>query len=367
MALHRAYRVAVALAALLLLINQQRRRHGPIAPPPTAAPRPQALVAAPAAAPTAAALRSAPRGSDGLAVIVASDEALLPGVVGLVRSARALASKALHFHLLTMDSAGTARVLACFGVANDSATGVSIILVRRQWVDAVLAPRIRVEAAESITGSLSSPLNFVRFFLPDLLPPHVGHGRVLYLDADIVVRGDVHALVAGAQLPRGIAVGAVPRREAHFRISRYQAKCSGLFAERYPDRAFDPSAETFNAGVVVIDLAEWRRLGLSGEALWWMDRHAADVHGGLWHLGSQPILHLMLHQRWHALPPEWNLDGLGRVAHLRPDALHAAQLLHWTGRRKPWRPDGLHTALFHRFVPREEVQHCWRVRPYTPL
>ena len=59
-------------------------------------------------------------------------------------------------------------------------------------------------------------------------------------------------------------------------------------------------------------------------------------------LGSQPPLHLALHGRWSSLPPSWNLDGLGRVPNLKPAALDAAKLLHWTGRHKPWLPDGMY-------------------------
>jgi hypothetical protein len=68
--------------------------------------------------------------------------------------------------------------------------------------------------------------------------------------------------------------------------------------------------------------------------------------------GSQPPLHLALHGRWSALPPSWNLDGLGRVPSLKLAALDGAKLLHWTGRHKPWLPDGMYVERWRRFVPR---------------
>ena len=40
--------------------------------------------------------------------------------------------------------------------------------------------------------NLESPLNCVRFYLAELLPP--GTAKVLYLDADVIVKGDAAEL-----------------------------------------------------------------------------------------------------------------------------------------------------------------------------
>ena len=298
-------------------------------------------------------------------IIVAADAPLLPGVAGLVRSARAGTSASLHFHVLTpeADEHIARQTLRCLNAMYDDSSWQTTVTIRplsAAWLNATLISRIRVEADPAVTGKLSSPLNFARFFLPSLLPQ--GLEQVLYLDADIIVQGDLSALVSRVRLPPrggGVAVAAVPRHETHFRYSRYAKKCAGIYEARYPLRpAFNASMETFNAGVALIDLVEWTRLNLTDEAIWWMERHARDTRGGLWHLGSQPILHLILHGRWHALPDHWNLDGLGRLSNFAPAALRAANLLHWTGRRKPWLPTGLHTGLYRRFVPEERARLC---------
>ena len=305
--------------------------------------------------------------NDALDVVTAADQTLLPGVAGLVQSVHANAQGArIRFHLLTReaDERAARSLLQCFATARPETMKVSIHAISEAWINATLLPRIRVEADPAITGKLSSPLNYVRFFLTALLPASVvgsvGKGRVLYLDADIIVRGNLYELVSRVSLPAGIAVAAVPRHEAHFRYKRYEQKCASVYELRYPDRPpFDPSLETFNAGVILLDLQTWQRLQLTEEALWWMDQHRANADGGLWHLGSQPILHLMLHGRWHPLPDHWNLDGLGRVAQLPAAALKAAHLLHWTGRRKPWLPDGLHSDLYRLYVPTALLRRCW--------
>jgi lipopolysaccharide biosynthesis glycosyltransferase len=285
---------------------------------------------------------------------------LLPGVAGLARSAHAAAGGAkLRIHVLTpeTDVQKARQLLRCVGAYQLETTDVQIHPVSKGWINQTLLPRIRVEADPAITGMLSSPLNYVRFFLPSLLPPNVvsssSSAHILYLDADIIVQHSLHLLVEQVHLPPNVAVAAVPRHEVHFRYKRYERRCSSVYKVRYPHRPpLNPASETFNAGVMVINLHAWQQLNLTSEAIWWMEQHKADPNGGLWHLGSQPILHLMLHGQWHALPDHWNLDGLGRVARLPAAALSDAHLLHWTGRRKPWLPDGLHAHLFGRFVPR---------------
>lgn len=272
---------------------------------------------------------------------MAADLTHLPGVAGVISSARAHAARAeqLRFHLVTLsEHAGAAsRVLQCFGIDSH----VQLVVMPTAWVDG----RIRVVAKAAVTGPLASPLNFARFYLPRLLP---SLQHALYLDSDLVVHADLRELWGRglAVLRAGaVAVAAVPRLDAHFRYARYESKCGALFSRRYAGGQINRSAPTFNAGVFLVDLRLWSAQDLTAEAEWWMAQHSASPVG-LWALGSQPILHLVLHGRWAALPPSWNLDGLGRVAHMPQQTLQEARILHWTGRHKPWLPDGLHRQLF---------------------
>ena len=80
---------------------------------------------------------------------------------------------------------------------------------------------------------------------------------------------------------------------------------------------------------MLYDLREWEAAGLTAESEWWMRQHAAAA-SGLWNLGSQPILHLLLHGRWAALPGQWNRDGLGRVRR-RPLSIRRSARWTWFG------------------------------------
>ena len=73
----------------------------------------------------------------------------------------------------------------------------------------------------------------------------------------------------------------MPRAEAHFKYSRYAAKCAALYRARRgePLQAEQP---TFNAGVLLLDLQRWAAQNLTAEAEWWMAQRSVllRVTGG---------------------------------------------------------------------------------------
>jgi lipopolysaccharide biosynthesis glycosyltransferase len=95
------------------------------------------------------------------------------------------------------------------------------------------------------------------------------HARVLYLDADTIVRGDITPLWQ-ADLG-GATIGAVPD---HFRLD---AQVIG----------FDAGEPYFNSGMILIDMARWRErnceqrvldvLARRGHELPWMDQDALNI------------------------------------------------------------------------------------------
>jgi lipopolysaccharide biosynthesis glycosyltransferase len=154
-------------------------------------------------------------------VVAAADLHHLPGVAGLIASARAHSERSgsLHFHIITLNEQvhATKLALACFGHST-----VNVLALPAAW----LAGRVRVVANLAITGNLSSPLNFARFYLPRLLPPEID--QVLYLDADVVLQSDVHALWAsGSERLRSsrLPAAAVRRPDLNFRYARYVSRC----------------------------------------------------------------------------------------------------------------------------------------------
>ena len=226
--------------------------------------------------------------------------------------------------------------------------------------------------------------NFVRFYAPQLLPDV---NKLVYLDADTIVRGDVCAL-ADAALPDAnypTRILAAARREgADSRPLRYYVNIgrskTALKQAGRENGWVRGGADTFNAGVLVVHAERWRQVHVTDELEWWMRAAAAAEADGvkLWRLGTQPPL-LLVAERfgWQPLDPRWNVWQVGHdresacfkehealggdpaVLRLcnataeefdeRTLALMAdAQVLHWATQRKPWLP-----------IVRDELRPYW--------
>lgn len=164
-------------------------------------------------------------------------------------------------------------------------------------------------------------------------PPDVR--RVLWLDADLLVLGDVAELWhadLGEAIAGAVQDARVPTIGARFGVRDWAAH--GLARD----------AGYFNAGVLLIDLARWRAADVEGSALAYLREHARRVY--FW---DQEALNVSLAGRWRALPPVWNWSpttGAGP----RVPVVPAPRILHFSGNLKPWRYAGRQPehALYHR-------------------
>ncbi|CAE7665652.1 GLT8D2, partial [Symbiodinium sp. CCMP2456] len=100
-------------------------------------------------------------------------------------------------------------------------------------------------------GDLNAPHNFVRFHLGKWIPYAQ---RIVYLDTDVIVKGDVcelhDSVFHQSHIVSGKVLAAVPRR--HLPLSFYLK----VFSPRMPVW-LPSSAPSFNAGVMVIDMRAW--------------------------------------------------------------------------------------------------------------
>ena len=193
---------------------------------------------------------------------------------------------------------------------------------------------LRAFANEKSKRSLQTPANFVRFVAADLFP---ALSKVIWLDADTIVKCDIVRLFRSALTTGKYAIAAVPR--------------DGKYAGILPNHATQIKT-SFNAGVAVISLAEWRRLGLTSQILNWAQQNRVKQ---IYHFGSQPPLALAVGEHFEHIDKKWNVGGLGWKPHqstewktvhgnggsLPPD--HC--ILHWNGDHKHWHDDGLNKDL----------------------
>ncbi|XP_047335156.1 probable galacturonosyltransferase-like 7 [Impatiens glandulifera] len=188
---------------------------------------------------------------------------------------------------------------------------------------------VRNLISTSVRQALEQPLNYARNYLADLLEPCVH--RVIYLDSDLVVVDDISKLWTTKL--GGKTIGAPEYCHANF--SKYftarfwsEKRFSGTFSGRNPCY--------FNTGVMVIDLAKWRRFGYTKKIERWMD---IQKNERIYELGSLPPFLLVFAGHVAPIEHRWNQHGLGgdnvkgscRDLHPGP-----VSLLHWSGSGKPW-------------------------------
>lgn len=160
--------------------------------------------------------------------------------------------------------------------------------------------------------------------LPELLPEDLD--RVLFLDADLLVLDDVAELWETPS--EDTLLSAVPDWAIPFCGSPRGVKSRNELG--IPD-----GAPYFNGGVMLIELAKWRKRKVAERALDYLrkvGRRADFLH--------QEALNAILWKDWRAIDRRWNL--LGSVAGRRFDQPKSKSwrnpgIVHFAGRFKPWK------------------------------
>ncbi|KJE96056.1 hypothetical protein CAOG_006429 [Capsaspora owczarzaki ATCC 30864] len=194
-----------------------------------------------------------------------------------------------------------------------------------EWV----ANKIKIRGRRT---ELASPANYARYYVLDLFPGI--SKRVIYLDTDVIVRGDIAEFYKFPLGPDKIAAFAqdCSRNKYKFFINFENAKVQAL--------NIDPDTCSFNAGVYVTDLVRWKKHNITSELEYWMELNTREnVYGGQGSGGgSQPPVLLALFGHVVDLDPKWHVRHLGWHGSnsYQKEYVDEAKLLHWNGQGKPW-------------------------------
>jgi lipopolysaccharide biosynthesis glycosyltransferase len=149
-------------------------------------------------------------------------------------------------------------------------------------------------------------VTYLRLLMPWVLPAEVG--RAVYLDADMLVRRDLgelwdepqgdHAVLAVQDVaaPWIDAAVSMPNLE---RCKSYL--CAVTPVANYRELGIAAAAKYFNGGMLVVDLARWRRESYAQQMLDCLREHREHV---LW--WDQYALNAVLAGQWRALDLRWN-------------------------------------------------------------
>ena len=194
--------------------------------------------------------------------------------------------------------------------------------VELRWYDLDQSELFRDVARRMPENKRLSNIVYARLMIDKLLGPDIA--RVLYLDCDMLVRDGIEKLF-------DVDMGGKPIAAVRDTMGAFITGGRDLKANR---DIFDPADAYFNAGMVLIDVAQWREADIIGR----LEQALTDgVMARIYY--DQDFLNLVFANNWQQLPWRWNtIDA--RHAH---EGLDPA-ILHYTGEAKPW---GLFAGMFH--------------------
>ncbi|CAH2277529.1 glycosyltransferase 8 domain-containing 2 isoform X1 [Pelobates cultripes] len=207
---------------------------------------------------------------------------------------------------------------------------------------------------------LLQPLNFVRFYLPLLT---LNHEKVIYLDDDIIVLGDIQELYDTKISMGHVAAFSedcdLPSTQELIKKVGIQNTYMGFLDYRkkaIQNLGISPSTCSFNPGVFVANMTEWRHQHITKQLEKWMKKnveenlYSSTVGGGV----ATPPMLIVFHEKYSHITPYWHIRYLG----WSPDdktsqnILQKAKLLHWNGRYKPWHMRSAHSNLWEEwYIP----------------
>lgn len=303
-------------------------------------------------------------------ICVCSDDIDLRAAVVAIRSTMASTAqpRRLVFHYITSpELADKVRT-----ILRQHLAGVRLHVHHDAKLQSHIASIIDFRESSGARQSLASAFNFAPFYLQEYLTGSSSFNsdvkRLIYMDADILVLGDIAELLTLNM--HGHSCAAVQYCEQRFKhyINFTQMDIIGM------TKGQDPDACIANRGFFVVDVKAWRDQQITRKIELWL-RAYSDSVGDLWFGGmSQPPWLLALEGKNYAhLGQEWNCNGLGRSAmneqessrvlqdgftetafkQMGVDVVNnniivpyvatcstSAKLLHFNGAMKPWLMDG---------------------------
>lgn len=170
-------------------------------------------------------------------------------------------------------------------------------------------------------------MQYARLFLKDIFPDL---GKVIYLDVDLIVLGDV-----------GELFNKVKNFNQKYYLAAVPQSFSCLLYFSNPFLILDEICQfkqTFNSGVLLTDLSYWDQTTYA-RLKYYLDLDRKHQYK-LFQLGDETVLNLIFKQNYIPLPKEWNCCGYGNhklVTFFLKKHPRLIKVIHWSGgHQKPW-------------------------------
>ncbi|XP_047439500.1 glycosyltransferase 8 domain-containing protein 1 [Mugil cephalus] len=293
------------------------------------------------------------RNGEEILVLVAADEDRLGAVVAAMNSVYQNSKANVVFTIVTLNDT-VDHLKAWMSKTKLNNIKHKIVIFKPELLSGKIANDPQMPEA-------AKPLTFARFYMPIYIPDAE---RAIYLDDDIIVQGDIQELYETNLKPghaaafsddcdsissKGIIRGAGNqnnylgfldfKKEAIQKLGMRAGTCS------------------FNPGVIVANLTEWKNQNITQQLEHWMELNKReDLYSKtLAESVTTPPLLIVFYKRHSTIDPLWHVRHLGTTGAGNRYSLQfvkAAKLLHWNGHYKPWGRTSSFTDVWDKwFIP----------------
>lgn len=279
-------------------------------------------------------------------VCITSDENTLGGMVALINSIDQHTTHPVMYHLVVEEQSLV-----------HIKTWIEKTRLHEIMYELKVFPEHLVEGKVKVRGGrqeLARPLNYARYFLPQLFPDL--SGRIVFIDDDCIVQGDIYELY-NMELKAGhwasFAEDCTGSAKRITMMKNVYADYIDFKNQHVQMLDISPMACAFNTGVYVTDLDLWRKHNITQQLEYWLvlntkeEVYGNEKGGG----GSQPPMMLVFYNKYTPMDPIWHVRYLGwtRGTSYTSVFLKQAKLIHWNGVFKPWGRRSQHAEIWDRY------------------
>ena len=188
----------------------------------------------------------------------------------------------LSFHILHTQNDTSVDSLKQTLACRDIFDGQTPLLEHIEFKDSVIREKIKVYGFdEAEIQRFRSAANFARFYFHEVLPKY---DKIIYIDADTVVQGDVVKLWDATDF-RGHVLASTPDSNELRTVFLQSSDLKSLYRARYYSE-IDLTVMGYNAGLALYNLKLWREEGFVDEVHYWMREQYKRQH---WRIATQPL------------------------------------------------------------------------------
>ncbi|XP_060579357.1 glycosyltransferase 8 domain-containing protein 1-like [Ruditapes philippinarum] len=284
--------------------------------------------------------------ADVVHVCITSDENTIGGMIALINSIDQNTKHPVMFHLL-VDAESVVHLR----------TWIENTRLHDIMYEIKPFPYNLVDGKVKVRGNrqeLARPLNYARYYIPQLFPDL--SGRIIFIDDDCIVQGDLYELFNVKLKPDHWAVFAEDCTGSAKRVTLMKNVYADYidFKNKHVQMLdINPTACSFNTGVYVTDIDIWRKHNITQKLEYWLtlntkeEVYGSERGGG----GSQPPMMLVFHNKYTSMDPIWHVRYLGwtKGTSYTSSFLSQAKLLHWNGQFKPWGRVSQHSEIWNKY------------------